>query len=174
MEKMAEEFADRAVSSVFLYAREAHPGENYGHHRSMDDKRHHARAFIEHSKLKRPVLLDDLRGTAHRAFGILPNMTWIFGRGGLILYKSAWTDPVDIRDALATGLDGASRRVKDKLMPFYSERQGFREPDHDDVILGLARTGPKAVREAAASHGEAFVKKTFARIKELGVDIGEP
>lgn len=174
MEAMAEEFADRAVSSVFLYSREAHPGENYSHHKTMDDKRHHARAFIEHSKLKRPVLLDDIRGTAHQAYGCLPNMTWIFGRGGVIVYKAAWTDPVDIRHALVSAVDFASRRVKEGLMPYYSERQGFREPDRDDVLEGLARTGPKAVREGGAHMGKAFVQDLFDRLKQLGHDLGEP
>ncbi len=82
MEDMARRYADRAVRSVFLYTREAHPGENYRHHATMDDKRHHARAFREHNSIEREILLDDVAGTAHRAYGMLPNMTWIIGRGG--------------------------------------------------------------------------------------------
>ncbi len=74
MEDMARRYADRAVRSVFLYVREAHPGESYRHHPTMDDKRHHAQAFKEHSNIARPILLDDVAGTAHRAYGMLPNM----------------------------------------------------------------------------------------------------
>lgn len=84
MEQLSDQFSDRAVRSVFIYTREAHPGENYRHHQSMDDKRRNARAFQEHSKVRRQILLDDLSGSAHRAYGALPNMTWIMGRGGLI------------------------------------------------------------------------------------------
>jgi hypothetical protein len=65
MERLAVQYASRAVRSVFVYTREAHPAENYRHHRSMEDKRQHARAFVEHCNVKRQVLLDDLSGTAH-------------------------------------------------------------------------------------------------------------
>ena len=39
MEDLHARYADRAVRSVFIYTHEAHPGENYRHHTSMDDKR---------------------------------------------------------------------------------------------------------------------------------------
>ena len=82
MDAFTDRLADRAVRSVFIYTREAHPGENYRHHTSMDDKRRNARAFQSHSKVKRQILLDTLSGDAHQGYGILPNMTWIMGRGG--------------------------------------------------------------------------------------------
>ena len=80
MDDLADRYADRGVTSVFLYTNEAHPGENYPHHTSMDVKRANARAFVEHSKLRRSVVLDDLEGGAHHAYGLLPNMTWIISR----------------------------------------------------------------------------------------------
>src|ERR671925_422127 len=100
METLRDRYADRAVRSVFIYTREAHPGEHYRHHRSMQDKRRNATSFREHCNVRRQILLDDLRGTAHYAYGLLPNMTWIIGRGGFIHYKSVWTSPTDVADAL--------------------------------------------------------------------------
>ncbi len=85
MDAIADRTADRAVSSIFIYSREAHPGEIYRHHATMDDKRHHARALRDDAGIRRRILLDDIEGTAHQAYGTLPNMTWIFGRGGLVL-----------------------------------------------------------------------------------------
>ena len=64
-----------AVRSVFIYTREAHPGENYPHHTSMAQKRSHARAMKEALGFQRQMLIDDLEGTVHRRFGMLPNMT---------------------------------------------------------------------------------------------------
>lgn len=144
---MADAIADRAVRSVFLYTREAHPGENYRHHTSMEVKRANARTFREQYKLRRPILLDDLAGTAHRAYGMLPNMTWIVGRGGQILYKAAWTGPADIRDALEQSLRDLGRRIPDQLTPFYAERLAWRENDPDQFRAGLERTGPQAVSD---------------------------
>jgi hypothetical protein len=62
MEEMAARYAHRSVRSVFLYTREAHPGENYRHHSSMDDKRNNPRAFRTEFDVKRQILLDDVKG----------------------------------------------------------------------------------------------------------------
>jgi hypothetical protein len=41
-----EDFADR-VQFVSVYVREAHPGENYPHHTSEEQKMRHARDWAE-------------------------------------------------------------------------------------------------------------------------------
>ncbi len=144
---MARRHADRAVRSVFLYVREAHPGENYRHHTTMDDKRHHARAFREHNSIEREILLDDVAGTAHRAYGMLPNMSWIIGRGGVIYYKAAWTDVADLEAALVDTLDGLERRTSEPIAPFYAERLSWRVRDLDAFRRQLEISGPQAVRD---------------------------
>lgn len=148
MDAMAKRWSEHGVQSVFLYAREAHPGERYRHHTSMDDKRHHARALRERSGVERPILLDDLTGTAHRAYGMLPNMTWIIGRGGVIYYKAAWTHHADVEDALRATVDGlAGRSATPPLAPFYSERLAWRVRDMETFRRQLAVAGPQAVRD---------------------------
>jgi len=144
---MARRYADRAVRSVFLYTREAHPGENYRHHATMDDKRHHARAFQQHNAIEREILLDDVAGTVHRAYGMLPNMTWIIGRGGVIYYKAAWTDVVDVEAALVETLDALDRRASEPLAPFYAERLSWRVRDLDAFRRQLEIAGPQAVSD---------------------------
>lgn len=147
MDSLADRYADRAVRSVFIYTREAHPGENYRHHRSIDEKRQHARAFLENSKVRRQILLDDLNGTAHRAYGLLPNMTWIMGRGGLIHYKSAWTNAKDVEDALRGVIDFGANRAKNRWVAFYSERTAWSPRDSALFKQGLERAGPQAVSD---------------------------
>ena len=147
MNAIADKYADRAVRSVFIYTREAHPGENYRHHTAMADKRDRAAALRSIAGVTRQVLLDDLEGAAHKAYGELPNMTWIFGRGGLILYKSAWTDPVDVDESLARALDGLERRVKGDKLPFYSERLSWRVRDDHMFRTHLDVCGPQAVSD---------------------------
>lgn len=147
MDAIADRHADRAVRSVFIYTREAHPGEEYRHHTTMDGKRANARALRAVVGIRRRILLDALDGPMHRAYGSLPNMTWIFGRGGLILYKSAWTDPEDVADSLGRALDGLARRVKGDKLPFYSERLSWRVRDDDTFRELLTRCGPQAVSD---------------------------
>ena len=144
---MAARYARRSVRSVFLYTREAHPGENYRHHTSMDDKRRNARALKLEFNVTRQILLDDLVGTAHRAYGTLPNMSWIIGPGGTIHYKAAWTDPADIEDALKYTVDALERRAKDKLLPYHSERIKWRVRDDDKFRARLTKNGPQAVKD---------------------------
>lgn len=147
MEEMAARYAHRSVRSVFLYTREAHPGEHYRHHTSKDDKRRNARAFKMEFDVKRQILLDDLDGAAHRAYGMLPNMSWIVGPGAMIHYKAAWTDPADIEDALRYSLDGLERRAKDKLLPFHSERLKWRVRDDEKFRARLIKNGPQAIKD---------------------------
>ena len=144
---MARRYADRAVGSVFLYTREAHPGENYRHHATMDDKRHHARAFQQHNEIKRRILLDDVEGTAHRAYGMLPNTTWIIGRGGVVYYRAAWTDVKDVEAALIETIDGLERRGSEPIAPFQSERLAWRVRDMEAFRRQLAISGPQAITD---------------------------
>lgn len=147
MEVLASKYADRAVRQVFVYTREAHPGELMRHHETMDDKRHNAIALKEKFGVTRQILLDDIDGTAHKAWGMLPNMSYIVLRGGLLVYRAAWTSMPDIDDALGQALDAGSRRTKDKLTPFYSERLGFRPNDMEKFRAGLEKNGPQAVSD---------------------------
>lgn len=144
---MARRYTDRAVRSVFLYTREAHPGESYRHHTTMDEKRHHARAFQQHNEIKRQTLLDDVEGTAHRAYGMLPNMTWIIGRGGVVYYRAAWTEVRDVEAALIETLDALERRVSEPLVPFHSERLSWRVRDMETFRRQLAISGPQAITD---------------------------
>ncbi len=147
MDDLADRFAGRGVTSVFVYTREAHPGEHYRHHTSMAAKRANARAFREHSKVRRPILLDGLDGPAHHAYGLLPNMTWIIAPGSRVSYKAAWTQVDDVEDALGSLLDALDRRRGERLVPMYTERVAWRTSDPDGFRAGLERAGPQAVAD---------------------------
>ena len=149
MESLAAHYADQAVRSVFIYTREAHPAENYGHHTSMDDKRALARVFKEHSNVQRQILIDSLDGAAHRAYGEWPNMTYIVGRGGIIHYKASWISVDDIEDSLTAILDFEAIRTEEKLIPYYCERSAWCTRDNSGFMDGLRRNGPKALDDLA-------------------------
>ena len=137
MNELAEHFASEGVGSVFLYTNEAHPGENYPHLTSMDVL-----------AVTRPIVLDALDGAAHRAYGSMPNMTWIFNQAGVPVYKSDWTDHYSVRNALEYALEVLQRRRgRERLVPFRVERLDYRAGNPEAFFAGLARSGPKAVRE---------------------------
>jgi len=152
MDELADRYADRGVTSVFVYTREAHPAERVPCHTSMDVKRANARAFREHCGVRRRVLVDDLVGSVHRAYGMLPNMTFILGRG-LVLYKAAWTVTDDVDDALRHTLDALARRRAEPIGAVYTERLAWRTRDPAAFRAGLERNGPQAVDDFFATPG---------------------
>ena len=163
MEELHRNYADRAVESVFIYVREAHPGEHFGPHDSFERKLEYAREFQRQFDVQRSVLVDDLEGRAHRAFGQMPNMTYILNSAHSVVFRSAWTDPDTVRLALDYLLGvQARRRGGARLAPFYSELQGFRWVDDAGFQDGLARNGPRAVREFAEA------SQRWARGEHLG------
>ena len=82
MNAVAKRFAGQGVESIFLYTHEAHPAEIYPHLTSMEQKFNHAKALRDVLNVQRPILVDALDGACHRAYGSMPNMTWIFSRTG--------------------------------------------------------------------------------------------
>jgi hypothetical protein len=153
MNTIAERFATYDVQSIFLYTHEAHPGENYPHLTSMAQKFKHATDLREILGVSRRIVLDSLDGACHRAYGSMPNMTWIISAAGIPIYKSNWTDANSIANALEYFVQAIERRrAGEQLTPFQVERLDFRNVDRETFFKGLERNGPKAVRE----YREAF------------------
>ena len=148
MNVLADRFAEQAVGAIFLYTHEAHPGENYPHLTSMAQKFRHARALRDILGVTRPILADALDGACHRAYGSMPNMTWIFSRAGMPVYKSDWSDAQSVENALEYFLKIPERRkAGERLAPFRVERLDYRNQDREKFYQGLERNGSKAVEE---------------------------
>lgn len=148
MNALADQYTKEDIGSIFLYTHEAHPGEHYPHLTSMEQKFRHAADLRDVLGVTRPILLDALDGACHRAYGSMPNMTWIFNRGGIPIYKSDWSDSNSIQNAISYYLDVSHRRQdRERLAPFRVERLDYRNSDREAFFKGLERSGPKAVQE---------------------------
>ena len=148
MNAIADRYASEGIGSIFLYTNEAHPGENYPHLTSMEQKFRHARALRDVYGVTRPIVLDALDGAGHRRYGSMPNMTWIFNRSGVPVYKSDWSDADSVESAIRYLLRiRERRRGGERVVPFRVERLDYRIQDRDRFYAGLERNGPKAVRE---------------------------
>jgi hypothetical protein len=161
---MAEEFAPPDFRFLFVYAREAHPSDRFPAHTSLEGKLGHARRMRERLQMKRPMLVDDLEGTVHHAYGRLPNMTYILKPGGTIVYRASWTDPTTIRLALERILfERDERRAQRRTTPYYLEWQPQRSNDRIAFVQGLLEIGERAVEEYIAAventEGEAGARR---------------
>ncbi len=148
MNAIADQYASLGVGSIFLYTHEAHPGEYYPHLTSMEQKFRHAAALRDVVGVTRPIFVDSLDGACHRAYGSMPNMSWIFTRAGVPVYKSDWSDSHSVQNALDYFLQVSTRRrAGERLAPFRVERLDFYTQDRQAFYAALERNGQKAVRE---------------------------
>jgi hypothetical protein len=136
------------VAWFFVYTREAHPGERVGHHATFADKVANARLLRDEVGIRRPIVVDDLDGTAHLAYGALPNMTWVIGRGGRIVYKADWTSAANVEAFLARHEARRRRRPPSGTVAAYlTEQVEYRDVDREAFYARLRRNGPRAYRE---------------------------
>lgn len=133
---------------MFVYTREAHPGEDVGHHDSFETKLAHARLLRDEVGIRRPILVDGLGGVGHLAYGGLPNMTWVIGRGGRIVYKADWTSATNV-EAFVHRYETARRErpTGGSMSPYLSEQLEFRHVDRDMFYERLRRNGQRAYDE---------------------------
>lgn len=132
----------------FVYTREAHPGEHVGHHTSFAVKRQNATRLRDEVGIRRPILLDDLAGTAHRAYGLLPNMVWVIGRGGRVISRSDWTSATNVEAFLTRYEAGRkSRPPSGAVAPYLTEQLEFRDVDRTAFYAHLERMGPRSLAE---------------------------
>lgn len=115
MRELALDFPEALF--LLLYVREAHPGNKIGAHRSLDDKLSLARRLREEEEENRMVLVDDLDGTAHLAYGGLPNMTYVINEEGRIVHRSEWANATSVRRVLED--------LRDKKPLHQTEEHGF-------------------------------------------------
>ena len=154
--ELYRKYRDQGFEFFIVYSREAHPGENYPHHESFEQKKEYAKKLRELNKVNEiSILLDDIEGSTHLAYGLLPNMVYLLDREGTIVYKSDWTDAHEIDGMCASLL--RLDEMKAKQVPII--RQGVSERLHwipmDPVQRESVyrRSGEKAIQDYFKAKG---------------------
>ena len=88
------------VEFLLVYVREAHPGARLGPHRNDKQKIERAEKLKEFYDEPRKILVDDLNGTMHKAYGELPNVVYVINPEGKVIYRSDWAFPNRIEKVL--------------------------------------------------------------------------
>ena len=114
-------------------------------HADFEDKLAAARRLRDELGISRTILVDDHQGSVHRAFGLLPNMSWVLDGRGTILYKAMWTSAAHIASFLGSRAEAAGP----SSATFYAEQVAPVARDRDAFQRGLERNGPSAVTEFA-------------------------
>ena len=157
LQALHKKFGGQGVEFLFVYVREAHPGERLPAHRNLGEKVRAAELFREQEEIAFPILIDELSGRVHRSYGSLPNPTYIVDRSGRIAFRSLSTRPEAVGEAL------------EELI----ERQQERNVDHAVVRGGEDKGWPPPLRSLLYSH-RALERGGERAISEFRRELGVP
>ena len=155
LNELYNRFSDKGFEFLTVYVREPHPGENYHEHRTWEEKVRYACDCREQDGIRTKLVIDDLEGTMHQAYGEMPNMVYMIGKDGRVVYKSMWTHHGEIEAMLESLvlLDQAAEQGT-RLRSSYTEKISFvpgYAPEISAKVLG--RAGTKAASDFRAAIG---------------------
>jgi hypothetical protein len=153
---------------AFMYTREAHPGGRLPHHATLNQKLANAREMASLHGDGWTTLVDDLAGTVHRAYGLLPHMVYIINKAGVVFFRSEADDLAVVRHAMEylRGVRDA-RSTGERLAPFYMEMTGFWSFDMlTNLAVVLEAAGPQAVEEQIAGLAHKYGEPAAERYRE--------
>ncbi len=78
------------VEFLVVYVREAHPGSCVGPHKTLDDKIARADRMRNEYADIRNILVYNLDGEMHKAYGSFPNMVYVINPKGKVTYRCDW------------------------------------------------------------------------------------
>lgn len=147
--QLQEKYRQKGFEMFIIYVREAHPGEKFPHHTSFEQKMAHARKYRESEDVAIRILVDDLKGTIHRAYGLLSNMTYLIDQEGTVVYKSDWTNAAEL-DGMCESLirlDEMRRNQVPIIRQGASERLHWIPMDPALRERVYRRSGKKAIQD---------------------------
>jgi peroxiredoxin len=114
--ELYNEFRGDEIEFLFVYVREAHPGEKVPAHRSLSDKIRAARLLRDEEEIQMPVVVDDLRGSIHRKYSRLPNPAFLIDKSGRVAFRSMWAKPAELGEAIEELLKLQAERGVDHVV----------------------------------------------------------
>lgn len=94
------QFGGQPLAFLFVYVREAHPGDLIPAHQSSDAKVRAALLLRAQENMAMTVVVDDLRGSIHRKYSRLPNPAFLIDKSGCVAFRSMWTKPEQLEAAI--------------------------------------------------------------------------
>jgi hypothetical protein len=155
------------IEFLFVYVREAHPGERIPAHDSAADKVAAAKLLREEERIEMPMVVDDLSGSIHRKYSRLPNPSFLIDKSGRVAFRSMWANPEELAAAIEELLEKEHHREEDHAivrggedlsMPVsYAMLSSFRALERGGrIALADFREAVGVSQNGAAQEEEAF------------------
>ncbi len=104
-EELQRKYADRDVVVFNLYVREPHAGERgfpeIRNHESYEHKLSYARSLAKIKGMEAAILVDEMDQKVHDMLGNLPNIVYVVGKDGRVVYKASWSNAESVDEYLA-------------------------------------------------------------------------
>lgn len=153
MDQIFKNYKQHGVEVLFIYTKEAHPGENYPLAHSFDQKMAHALTFKKKNRIQRPIWIDSWDEYAHKLYGYGPNMSFLIDRSGIVVFKANWTKAAQIRETVDDILKAEAAEANGETIAFFClERIYPGVVPVEMYIEGLKRNGPKALLDVGIKH----------------------
>jgi peroxiredoxin len=110
IQRLYDQFRGDEIEFLFVYVREAHPGEKILAHSSLAGKVKAARLFRDEENLSMPIVVDDLRGSIHRKYSKLPNPAYLIDKSGRVAFRCMWANPAALGKAMTELLELQQQR----------------------------------------------------------------
>lgn len=94
-----------------MLVRQAHPGPRAPAYRSFAAKMEDARSHKAERAIPYPVLVDDLAGSTHQAYGGLADPTYLIDADGRVAFYDLWTHVPTVHRAITQLMRQAGRGV---------------------------------------------------------------
>jgi peroxiredoxin len=138
---------------LFIYVREAHPGEKIPAHDSAGEKAAAAKLLRDEEEIEMPVLVDDLSGSVHRKYSRLPNPAFLIDKSGRVAFRSMWANPEELAAAIAELLEAQRERGVDHAIVHGGEDLSMPV---SYAMLSSFRALERGGREAVSDFREAI------------------
>lgn len=86
---------------VDVLVRQAHPGPGVAPYHSDESKLQDGRRYQEEEQISWPVVVDNLKGTVHQAYGGLFDPTYLIDLDGRVAFYCLWTHVPTLHEAIA-------------------------------------------------------------------------
>ena len=168
------------LNFALIYAREAHPGENYRQAQTLEEKVQYARELEDLHGVSWPVLVDDLDGTVHRLLDTKPNSVHIVSRDGTILFRSLFASDGGVEDALqaiAAGEEPRNSQGTARIRPalvaggYISDALGR---SGRSAYLDVLKSAPPLALLGTVSKGFPWLEKTKRGFAAVAVLVAAP
>jgi len=157
--KSMQDLMARYPEMVFLllYVREAHPGENIPAHDSLENKIHCAQRLKEEENENRIIVVDNLEGDAHKAYGLLPDMVYVIDKKGYVIYRAQWNNPDRLDEILCSIHEEKTVQFKESYEFPPVKNVGFR---------ALKRAGSRAIIDVLLTAPRGLLLRFKLQIKD--------